>query len=82
MFTGNTHAREACQQKGFAMFSRGRQFWVHLLFWVTPGWKFFVSRSHMLLPGLYGLLYPGGIGLSQQLPDGEAGFDIAVDSIH
>jgi len=52
------------------------------LFWVTPGWKFFVSRSHMLLPGLYGLLYPGGIGLSQQLPDGEAGFDIAVDSIH
>lgn len=25
MFNGNTHTREACQQEGFAIFSRGRQ---------------------------------------------------------
>lgn len=45
-------------------------------------WKCFVCSSPVLSPRPPALLYPPGMWLPQQLPDGESVFEMAVDPTH
>lgn len=48
----------------------------------NPSWQCFVCSSPVLFPRPPGMLYPEGMWLPQQLPDGESVLEVAVDSIH